>query len=78
MSGVPPTLRGVVRGLHHVAIAVEKLDAYRAVYEHALGMQALPIEFVPSQRVNVLVLFASGQRVELVEPVGDGCRVVRE
>lgn len=71
MSGVPPTLRGVVRGLHHVAIAVEKLDAYRAVYEHALGMQALPIEFVPSQRVNVLVLFASGQRVELVEPVGD-------
>jgi methylmalonyl-CoA epimerase len=58
----------LVRGLHHVAIAVESLDAARATYEHALGFRALPIEFVPDQRVNVLVLFAGTQRVELVEP----------
>jgi len=31
-------------------------------------MRALPIEFVPGQKVNVLVLFSDTQRIELVEP----------
>lgn len=68
MSEVPPVLRGVVQSLHHVAIAVPSLAEARAVFETALGMQALPVEFVPGQKVNVLVLFAGRQRVELVEP----------
>jgi len=61
-------LHGVTRGLHHVAIAVPSLAEARAVYETALGMQALPVEFVPGQKVNVLVLFSDAQRIELVEP----------
>jgi len=64
----PQALHGITRGLHHVAIAVQSLAAARAIYETALGMQALPIEFVPSQKVNVLVLFSDAQRIELVEP----------
>ncbi len=71
MSPVPLVLRGVVKSLHHVAIAVHSLEEARKVYETALGMQALPVEFVPGQKVNVLVLFAGSQRVELVEPVGE-------
>lgn len=74
MSSVPDGLRaiqGILRGLHHVAVATESLAEARKVYEQALGMRALPIEFVPDQKVNVLVLFAGDQRVELVEPVGD-------
>lgn len=66
--GVPHVLRGVTRGLHHVAIAVPSLAEARAVYESALGMRALPVEFVPGQKVNVLVLFSDTQRIELVEP----------
>lgn len=79
MSSAPDGLRaiqGMLRGLHHVAVATESLAEARKVYEHALGMRALPIEFVPDQKVNVLVLFAGDQRVELVEPVGDDSPVV--
>ena len=68
MKAPPEALRGVTRGLHHVAIAVPKLADARAIYETALGMRALPIEFVPGQKVNVLVLFSDTQRIELVEP----------
>lgn len=71
MTTAPHALMGVARRLHHVAIAVESLAASRGVYEGAFGMSPTEIEFVPGQKVNVLVLFAGSQRVELVEPVGE-------
>jgi len=61
-------LAGVTHGLHHVAIAVTSLAQARELYEQALGMRALPVEFVAGQKVNVLVLFSGAQRIELVEP----------
>jgi methylmalonyl-CoA/ethylmalonyl-CoA epimerase len=64
----PGALAPVVRGLHHVAIAVESLAEARKAYEGALGLSASPIEYVEDQKVNVLVLYAGSQRVELVEP----------
>ncbi len=64
----PQSLKGVVKGLHHVAIAVKSLAEARAAYEGALGLSASQPEFVPDQKVNVLVLFAGAQRIELVEP----------
>jgi len=64
----PKSLDGVVRGLHHVAIAVPSLAEARQAYEGALGLSASPIEFVEDQKVNVLVLYAGAQRIELVEP----------
>jgi methylmalonyl-CoA/ethylmalonyl-CoA epimerase len=67
-QSVPTALRGVVNGLHHVAIAVKSLAEARSAYESALGLAATTIELVPDQRVNVLVLFAGPQRIELVEP----------
>ena len=64
----PKSIDGVVRGLHHVAIAVPSLAEARRAYEDALGLSASPIEFVEDQKVNVLVLYAGAQRIELVEP----------
>ena len=64
----PANLAPVVRGLHHVAIAVESLAEARKVYEGALGLAASPVEYVEDQKVNVLVLYAGAQRIELVEP----------
>jgi len=64
-------LAGVTRGLHHVAIAVASLEEARKLYEQALGMRALPVEFVAGQKVNVLVLFSDAQRIELVEPAAE-------
>ncbi len=71
MSHMPNALECVARRLHHVAIAVESLSAARGTYESAFGMSSTPIEFVPGQKVNVLVLLAGSQRLELVEPVGE-------
>jgi len=64
----PPELAGIVRGLHHVAIAVQSIAEARKTYEGALGLAAGEIEHVADQRVNVLVLRAGTQRIELVEP----------
>jgi methylmalonyl-CoA/ethylmalonyl-CoA epimerase len=64
----PKSLAPVVRGLHHVAIAVESLESARKSYEQALGLSASPVEYVEDQKVNVLVLYAGTQRIELVEP----------
>jgi methylmalonyl-CoA/ethylmalonyl-CoA epimerase len=64
----PENLAGVVRGLHHVAIAVKSLAEARGAYEGALGLAASEVEFVADQKVNVLVLYAGTQRIELVEP----------
>lgn len=64
----PKALEGVVKGIHHVAIAVTNLREARQAYEGALGLAASEPEFVPEQKVNVLVLYAGTQRIELVEP----------
>jgi methylmalonyl-CoA/ethylmalonyl-CoA epimerase len=61
-------LQGVVRDLHHIAIVVPDLAAARPIYEGALGLAAGQPEFVADQKVNVLVLHAGSQRIELVEP----------
>jgi methylmalonyl-CoA/ethylmalonyl-CoA epimerase len=65
---VPHAIQDVVIGLHHVAIAVKSLAEARPAYELALGLVATEPEYVPDQRVNVLVLYAGSQRIELVEP----------
>lgn len=64
----PAAMKGVVKGLHHVAIAVSNLAEARKAYEGVLGLAASEPEFVPDQKVNVLVLYAGTQRIELVEP----------
>lgn len=64
----PPQLQAVVRGVHHIAIAVESIAKARAVYEGVFGLSASDPEFVADQKVNVLVTYAGEQRIELVEP----------
>ena len=68
MNSSSPALQSIVRGLHHVAIVVESIERTRKVYEGAFGMAAGEVEFVPDQKVRVLVVMAGAQRIELVEP----------
>lgn len=74
---VPEKLQGVVRGLHHVAIAVESLETSAKFYGDALGLPAAEPELVASQGVRVLVLFAGEVRLELVEPTAPDTPVGR-
>jgi len=68
VNPTPHALQSIVRGLHHVAIVVESIEKARLVYEGAFGMTGSEIEFVPDQKVRVLVVMAGTQRIELVEP----------
>lgn len=77
MSSDPPSeLTGVVRGLHHVAIAVQSLSESRPIYE-AMGLACGTPEHVPTQKVNVLVCHAGTQRIELVEPAAPDSPITR-
>lgn len=73
----PPALRGVVCGLHHVAIVVPSIRAARPTWEGALGLTGGAVEHVADQRVNVLVLCAGAQRIELVEPASEDSPVTK-
>lgn len=64
----PEALSGVVKGLHHVAIVVARIEAVRSAWEGDLGLAAGEVEHVADQKVNVLVCHAGTQRIELVEP----------
>ncbi|MCA9001176.1 MAG: methylmalonyl-CoA epimerase [Planctomycetes bacterium] len=66
----------MVVGLDHVAIAVHSIQETRGLYEAGLGLAPAGEEFVPGQKVNVLMLMAGSQRIELVEPVGEDSPIV--
>ena len=63
-----PALQPLVQGLHHVASVVPSVAEARKVYVEVLGLECGEVEFVPDQKVNVLVCHAGTQRIELVEP----------
>ncbi len=74
----PPTqLAPLVRGVHHIAIVVKSIAEARKVYEGVLGLRASEPEFVADQKVNVLVVYAGTQRIELVEPASNDSPVSR-
>ena len=76
---IPPSeLQGHVVALHHVAIAVRKIDAVAPFYAKSLGLETVgETEFVENQKVNVLVLSAGGQCIELVEPASPDSPIAR-
>ncbi|HJM57065.1 MAG: methylmalonyl-CoA epimerase [Planctomycetes bacterium] len=73
----PEALRGVVQGLHHVAIAVRSLADAQEFYAEALGLDMGEPEYVAEQGVNVVVAQAGGTRIEFVEPVDGESPVAR-
>ena len=68
---LPPALQGHVLGLHHVAIAVPSIALARPFYVDVMGLSVAELEHVPDQKVNVLVVYAGTQRIELVEPASN-------
>ena len=73
----PEALRGVVHGLHHIAVAVRGLADARRFYAETLGLDLGEAEYVADQGVNVVVAQAGGTRIELVEPADEDSPVAR-
>lgn len=55
--------------LHHVAIAVPRIEEALPFYRDTLGFSAEPIREIADQRVRVVFLGDKTQRIELIQPI---------
>ena len=67
----------MIRGLDHVAIAVEKIQERLPFYTDLLGIRLAGIEEVPGEKVRVAILGEGSGRIELLEAVGPESPVAR-
>jgi methylmalonyl-CoA/ethylmalonyl-CoA epimerase len=65
------------RGIHHVGVAVENLDAALETYEQLFGAEVEHRATVPDQGVRAASLKIGAGRVELLEPLGEETPVGR-
>ena len=54
--------------LHHVAIAVPRIEEALPFFRDTLGLRADPIRELADQHVRVMFLGGAKQRIELIEP----------
>jgi len=58
----------LIKGLAHVAIAVNKLDETLPIYEQVLGLKLEKTRVVEQQKVKAALLRAGETKIELLEP----------
>lgn len=60
----------MIKGIHHIAIAVASLEEALPLFEKLLGLKASKIETVSHQGVKAALLCLSdGTEIELLEPI---------
>ena len=65
------------RGIHHLGVAVEDLDAALSTYERLFGARLEHRATVPEQGVEAATVRIGDGRVELLEPLGKDTPVGR-
>jgi methylmalonyl-CoA/ethylmalonyl-CoA epimerase len=65
------------RGIHHLGVAVEDLDAALSTYTRLFGAELEHRATVPEQGVEAAAVRVGSGRVELLEPLGDDTPVGR-
>jgi methylmalonyl-CoA/ethylmalonyl-CoA epimerase len=63
--------------LHHVAIAVPRIEDALPFYRDTLGLSAEPTRLIVDQGVRVAFLGDKHQRIELIEPIGQESGVAK-
>ena len=63
--------------LHHIAIAVPRIEDALPFYRDTLGLRAEPVRELPDQRVRMTFLGDGRQRIELIEPTDPESGVAR-
>jgi len=58
----------MIKGLDHVAIAVNKLDEALEIYERVLRLELEKTRVVEQQKVKAALLRAGDHKIELLEP----------
>jgi methylmalonyl-CoA/ethylmalonyl-CoA epimerase len=67
----------MIKGLHHIGIAVTSLDEVLPRYVDGLGLRLGTVEEVPSERVRVAVLHAGSTRIELLEATSEDSPIAK-
>jgi methylmalonyl-CoA/ethylmalonyl-CoA epimerase len=65
------------RGIHHLGVAVDDLDAALSTYARLFGAELEHRATVPAQGVHAAVVRVGEGRVELLEPLGEDTPVGR-
>ena len=65
------------RGIHHIGLAVESLDAAVATYERLFEARVETRETMPSQGAEAAALLVGTDRVELLAPTGEDTPIGR-
>ena len=65
----------MIRGIDHIAIAVENLDEAIELFEKKLGLELTHREAVPSQGVETATFAIGGTAIELVEGKTEGSAI---
>jgi methylmalonyl-CoA/ethylmalonyl-CoA epimerase len=65
------------RGIHHLGVAVDDLDAALSTYARLFGAELEHRATVPAQGVHAAVVRVGDGRVELLEPLGEDTPVGR-
>jgi methylmalonyl-CoA/ethylmalonyl-CoA epimerase len=60
-----------IRGVEHVAVAVDDIDAALAKYREVLGLEVTEREYVESQKTETARLPLIGTAIELISPKGN-------
>ena len=60
-----------IKGIDHVAVAVENIDQALEKWHQALGVEGQNREVVASQKTEVVLLPVGASSVELIEPKGN-------
>jgi methylmalonyl-CoA/ethylmalonyl-CoA epimerase len=63
--------------LHHVGIAVPRIDEALSFFRDTLGLSAEPTRLIVDQGVRVAFLGDKHQRIELLEPIGHDTGVAK-
>ena len=58
----------MIKGLDHVAIAVNKIEDALRIYERTLGLRLESTKLVEQQKVKIAILRVGEAKIELLEP----------
>lgn len=67
----------MIKGLNHVAIAVNKLDEALDVFDHQLGWKLEKTRVVEQQKIKAALLRMGDSKIELLEPTGADSTVAK-
>jgi methylmalonyl-CoA/ethylmalonyl-CoA epimerase len=67
----------MIKGLNHVAIAVNKLDEALEVFENQLGWKLKKTQVVEQQKIKAALLLIGDTKIELLEPTGADSTVAK-